>query len=159
MTVPFFRRGTTRVYVVPTIASAALVPTSAEVLAGDEITDDIAGMDGFSFENSPIQIPTMGSTFTGSIPGEDTADNPQLTFYELLTGNTLQDTLAKGTITHLVIFYAGTAGASPAAADEAEVWKVVSTGPSREYTLDNQPARWMARTTPAREPNFSATLT
>jgi hypothetical protein len=159
VTVPFFRRGTSRVFVVPTIADADLNPTALEVTAGDEISDLIAGMDGFNFQNSPIGTPRLSTTFTTSIPGEDTADNPQLTFYELLSGNTLFATLAKGTVTHLVIFYAGTAGANPAAADKAEVWKVISTGPSREYSMDNVAAKWQARMTPDREPAFEATLT
>ena len=159
MTVRFFRRGTTKVYVVPTIASTTLVPTDDEVNAGEDISDQIAAFENFTFSNSPIPTPDLGSTFTTSIPGEDTADNPQLTFYELLTGNTLQTTLAKGTVTHLVIFFAGLAGATPAAADKAEVWKVISTGPSRMYDLGNEAAKWMASMTPAKEPNFSAALT
>ncbi len=155
----FFRRGRTRVYWVPTIASATLVPTTAEVTAGTNLTPSIAGMEGFSFQNSPIPTPDLASTFTTNIPGEDTADNPQLTFYEDTATNTLQTTVAKGTEGYIAIFYAGTAGASPAAADKAEVWKVISTGPTREYTVGNDPARWMARFTPSAPSNFSATLT
>jgi hypothetical protein len=155
----FFRRGRTKVYWVPTIAAATLIPTAAEVLAGTNMTASIAGMEGFSFQNSPIPTPDLSTTFTLNIPGEDTADNPQLTFYEDTVTNTLQTTLAKGTEGYPVIFYAGTAGASPAAADKAEVWKTISTGPAREYTVGNDPARWMARFTPSAAPNFSATLT
>lgn len=155
----FFRRGRTKVFWAPTVASAALIPTAAEVNAGTNMTSQIAGMEGFSFQNSPIPTPDLATTFTTTIPGEDTADNPQLTFYEDTTTNTLQTTLAKGTEGYPVIFYAGTAGASPAAADKAEVWKAISTGPNREYTVGNDPARWMARFTPSAPPNFSATLT
>lgn len=155
----FFRRGTTKVWWVPTVASATLVPTTAEVTAGTDLSPDIAAMEGFSFQNNPISTPDLGTTFTTTIPGEDTADNPSITFYELTDVNTLQSTLAKGTSGHLVIFYSGLAGATPAAADKAEVWAVISTGPSREYTVGNDPARWMARFTPTKQPNFSATLT
>jgi hypothetical protein len=155
----FFRRGRTKVWWVPTVASAALIPTAAEVTAGTDMTSSVAGMEGFSFQNSPIPTPDLATTFTLSIPGEDTADNPQFTFYEDTTTNTLQTTLAKGTEGNVVIFYTGLAGATPAAADKAEVWAVISTGPSREYTVGNDPARWMARFTPTKQPNFSATLT
>jgi hypothetical protein len=155
----FFRRGTTKVYWVPTIASPALVPAVAEVTAGTNITTEIAAMEGFTFSNSPIPTPDLATTFTTTIPGEDTADNPRITFYEDKTTNTTQTTLAKGTEGYLVIFYSGIAGATPAAADKAEVWKVISTGPSREYTVGNDPARWMANFTPTKQPNFSATLT
>lgn len=155
----FFRRGRTKVFWVPTIASASLIPTAAEVNAGTQLTANIAEMTGFSFSNSPIQTPDMASTFTTTIPGEDVADESQLMFYEDTTTNTLQTTLAKGTEGYIVIFFAGTAGATPAAADKAEVWPVISTGPFREYSTGNDAARWGAKFTPTRPPNFSATLT
>lgn len=159
MTVPFFRRGTTKVFVVPTVASAALIPTAAETNAGTDISASITAMDGFTFSNEPIKTPNLSNTFDPSIPGVDSADDPKFTFNELLSGNTLQTTLAKGTVTHLVIFFAGIAGAIPAAADKAEVWKVISTGPSRDYSLDSKAAAWMANMTPTVRPAFSVTLT
>lgn len=159
MAVKFFRRGKTKIFWVPTIASAALVPTTAEVNAGTDISCDVAEMNGFSFANSPIPTPDMCSTFTTSIPGEDTADDSTLVFYEYSDTNPLHATLAKGTAGHLAIFYKGTAGATPAIGDKAEVWKVTSTGPSREYSAGNDPARWSAKFTATKAPNFDATLT
>lgn len=154
----FFRRGRTKVYWVPTIAATTLIPTVAEVTAGTNMSKDIADMSGFEFENSPINTPDLDSTFTSTIPGEDQASNPSLTFYEKKTTNTLQATVAKGTSGFLVIFFKGLAGAAPAVADEAEVWPVTSTGPRREYSMGNDPARWMAGFAPSDPPNFNAAI-
>lgn len=155
----FFRRGKTKVFWVPTIASATLIPTAAEVNAGSNMSTAIADIAGFSFSNSPIPVPNLASTFTGNIPGEDTAEDSTLTIYEDTTTNTLQTTLAKGVSGYIVIFFAGTAGALPAAGDKAEVWPVQCTGPAREYSMGNDPARWMSKFAMTAPPNFSATLT
>lgn len=139
----FFRRGVTRVFVVPTIVNLA-APTVAEITAGDEITDSIADISGFRFSNSRIPIPKLSNPFTGTIAGENTADDSTLTFYEDDTANPLRATFAMGTQTNLVFFSTGTAGANPAAADEAEVWPVESGAVPREWSMGNDPARWMA---------------
>lgn len=159
-TAAFFRRGTTVVYFCPTIASKA-APAVAELTAGTDLTetDDMADMAGFSFTNSPIQTPTMSSTFNSSIPGEDQTEDSTLTFYEPKTGtDTNIAVLAKGTAGFIVIFYRGIAGASPAAADKCEVWPVVSSGPSRQYGMDATAAKWMTTLTPSSPPNTNATV-
>lgn len=153
----FFRRGKSKAFWVPTLGSLTS-PSAAQVNAGVNLTSQIADISGFEFSNSPISTPDLSTTFTTTIPGEDTAQEPQLMFYEDDTTNTLQSTLAKGTTGHVVLFYRGTAGASPAASDNAEVWKVISTGPYREYSMGNDPARWGARFTPTDPPVFNATL-
>lgn len=155
----FFRRGKTKIYWVPTIASASLIPTTAEVTAGTNLTPSVADVNGFAFTNSPIDVPDLSTTFTSNIPGEDTAADSSLTFYEDTTTNTLQTTLAKGVSGYIAIFFSGTAGANPAAGDKAEVWPVQSTGPTREYSMGNDPARWMVAFAMTAPPNFSATLT
>jgi hypothetical protein len=153
----FFRRGKTKVYWVPTLSSTTS-PSAAQINAGVNMSAQIADISGFEFSNSPIPTPDLSTPFTTTIPGEDTAQEPQLVFYEDDTTNTLQTTLAKGTTGHTVKFYKGTAGASPAAGDRAEVWPVISTGPYREYSMGNDPARWGARFTPTATPVFDALL-
>ena len=156
----FFRRGKTKIYWVPTIVSATLIPTAAEVLAGQNLSASIADISGFEFQNSPIAAPDLSTTFTGTIPGEDTVQEPNLVFNEDDTTNPLHATLSKGTKGFIVLFYKGTAGASPAAADKAEVWEVQSTGPYREYSMGNDVARWGVRfAVPGKPPNFDAALT
>lgn len=139
----FFRRGVTRVFVVATVANPAAM-TVIEATAGEEITDSIADISGFRFSNSRINVPKLSSSFTGTIAGEDTADDSSFTFYEDDTTNPLQATLAKGTQTNVVFFTRGTAGASPAAADEYQLWAVESAATPTEFSMGNDPARWMA---------------
>lgn len=138
----YFRRGTSRVFAVPTITVTA--PTVAQVTAGTEITDSIADISGFRFSNSRINIPKLSTTFTATIGGEDTADDSTLTFYDDDTSNPLRTTFAKGTATHIVFFPAGTAGANPAIGDDCDVWPVESASVPREWSMGNDPARWMA---------------
>ena len=78
----FMQKGTTKWWFVPTIASATLVPTAAEVNAGTREDTELAEVNGFAFANSPIATPDMANTFTSNIPGEDTAETSSLTFYE-----------------------------------------------------------------------------
>jgi len=138
----YFRRGVTRVFEVPTVTMTA--PTAAQVNAGEEITDSIADISGFKFSNSRIGIPKLSSDFTGTIRGENTADDSTLTFYDDDSANPLRTTLAKGTATNIVFFPAGTAGATPAAGDEVDIWPVESAATPREWSMGNDPARWMA---------------
>jgi hypothetical protein len=153
----FFRRGKSKCFWVVTLSSTTS-PSAAQVNAGVNMTQPIADITGFEFSNSPIPTPDLSTTFTTTIPGEDTAQEPQIMYYEDDVTNTLQTTLAKGSTGFVVIFYKGTAGASPASGDRAEVWPVISTGPYREYSMGNDPARWGARFTPSATPVFDALL-
>lgn len=153
----FFRRGITKIYQVPTIASPTLL-TVAEVTAGDDLSDLINDIEGFSFTNSPIPTPKLSTTFTTSIPGEDTTDDSMLKFYEKKTTNPTFAALEKGTITFIVIFYKGLAGAAPAIADVCDVWPVQSTGGNREYSMGNDPALWNCGFTPTDPPRFDQAL-
>jgi len=153
----FFRRGKSKAFWVVTLSSLTS-PSAAQINAGINVTQPVADISGFEFSNSPIATPDMSTSFTTTIPGEDTAQEPQLMFYEDDTTNTLQATLAKGSTGHVVLFYKGTVGGTPASGDRAEIWKVISTGPYREYSMGNDPARWGARFTPTDPPTFDALL-
>lgn len=156
----FFRRGISKAFFVPTITNIN-APTVAEVGAGDEMTEEIAELTGWTFSNNPINTPDLSNTFTPNIPGEDTAADSSIVFYENRGGasaNPLQAGLAKGTAGFVVLFFDGTAGASPAASDECEVWPVTSTGPYREYSTGNDPARWGVRFATTAPPDFQATV-
>lgn len=155
----FFRRGKTKVFFVPTLASKT-APTAVQINAGTNLTPGIASLEGFTFDNSPIPTPDMDSTFTTSIPGEDTAADSRLNFYERTptTGNPNQAALAKGTTGNIVIFWGGIAGASPAASDKCEVWPIQSTGYRREYTVGNDPARWSVGFTPTDTPSLDSVV-
>ena len=142
--VPYFRRGVTRVFSVPTITLSA--PTAAQVNAGTELTtkNDLADLQGFSYSNQPIGVPDYFDNYTGKIVGEDQSTDGNLIFYDkkgTAPANHLRTSLVKGTVTNIVIFPAGTAGASPAAGDLCDVFPCVSSGPAKEYSL-TEAAKW-----------------
>jgi hypothetical protein len=162
----FFRRGTTKIWFAPTIASAALIPTAAEVNAGTHLTvkaapadESVKGITGFHFTNSPIDTPDMADVFTGNIPGEDKADASSLDFYEAKTSNAIKTALAKNTKGYIVIFFSGIAGATPAAGDKCDVWPVTSTGPSRNYSAGNEAASYSVPFAMTAAPADTVTLT
>src|SRR5438309_11085141 len=123
----FFRRGVSKVYFCPTVAALA-APTAAEVNAGVNLTTDLADLAGFTYANQPIATPDWSDNFDSKIPGVDQPTDGVLHFYERTTTNANRTTLAKGVAGFVVIFFAGIAGANPAAGDKAEVWPIPSTG-------------------------------
>lgn len=153
----FMRKGTTKLWFVPTIAALA-TPTVAEITAGTDLTDELAEITGFNFSNNPIDTPDMGSTFVGKIPGEDTTDSSDLTFYEDDTTNPISTALAKGTIGYVVIFPRGIAGAAPAAADVADVWPAQVASNSKTYSADNEAAKYKVMFTLTAEPSEDAVV-
>ena len=155
----FMRRGITRFYFVPTIASGSLVPTAAEVNAGTRLDTQINEVSGFSFGNNPINAPDMSSAFVSQVAGEDTTDESSLTFYEDTVSNPISTTLAKGTLGYIVIFKAGTAGATPAAGDKADVWPCQVASNAAQYTADNETAKFMVKFTITLPPGIAKTLT
>lgn len=156
----FMRKGTTRIWWVPTIANVNLIPTAAEVNAGTELTDQIAEINGFNFANSPIETPDMGSSFVSKIPGEDTVGDSDMSFYEDKTSNPIKTALSKGTSGYVVIFFAGTAGAGAVAAgDDADVWPAIVASNSRLYTAGNEAAKYQVVFTLTREPANDVTIT
>lgn len=142
--VAYFRRGVTRVFTVPTITVTA--PTAVQVNAGTELStkNDLADVQGFSYTNQPIAIPDYYDNFTGKIVGEDQSADGVLHFYDkkgTAPANPLKTALAKGTVTNIVIFPAGCAGATPAAGDLCDVFPCTSSGPARDYSL-TEAAKW-----------------
>lgn len=155
----FLRRGTTRFYWVPSIASANLIPTTAEVTAGTRLDNQLNEVNGFTFGNNPINAPDFLTTFVGQVAGEDTSEDSSLTFYEDTTTNPIRTLLAKGTSGFIVIFKAGTAGATPAAGDKADVWPVSVGSNAPQYTADNETAKYMVRFINTARPANDVTLT
>lgn len=155
----FFRRGITKVHFVPVIAAPLATPSLAEIGAGEDLSPDVAEMNGFTFENQPIATPTLDATFTTSIPGEDTSEASSLVFYERqgpAADNPLRALLEKGTTGFIVIFYAGYASGTLAAGDGCEVWPVITTASPRIYDMGNVAATWRTNFTPTATPETDA---
>jgi hypothetical protein len=155
----FMRKGITRWYFVPSIASGSLVPTAAEVNAGTRVDGQLAEVNGFSFQNNPIMVPDMSTTYTSQIGGEDSSDDSSMVFYEDQTSNPIRTALAKGTAGFMVIFKSGVAGASPAAGDKADVWPTTITSNAAQYTADNEAAKYMVSMAITARPVADITVT
>ncbi|MFC9497643.1 hypothetical protein [Streptomyces sp. NPDC056982] len=150
----FNRKGITKVYLVPTIASTALLPTTAEITAGTDLTDGINAIDGFTLENSPIETPDMASTFVSKIGGDDSAADSSLTFYEDSVLDDTETDLAKGTTGYIVIFSKGKAPS----AKGMDVFPVTVVSNSKAYTTDNEAAKITVQFTISARPAFNQTV-
>lgn len=155
----FMRKGVTRVYFVPTIASATLVPTTAEVTAGTRLDTQLADINGFAYANNPINVPDMSSAFVANIPGEDAVADSSLTFYEDKTTNAIKTAQPKATVGYILFFYAGIAGAAPATADKADVWPILVASVARQYTAGNEAAQYIITYAPTAAPGEEKALT
>lgn len=167
----YFRRGTTKIYFkhTGTIATLSGPDLSSELNTGMlEITCGVAEVSGFSFQNNPIDVPDMCSEFVSKIPGEDTADDSEMTFYD-----EIDDTLAgqgtgsywtelqKGSDGYVIFFpygVSGSSGTAIAAGDECEVWPVTVAKSTREFTAGNEPARFMTTFTITAPPSQTAVV-
>lgn len=133
----FFRRGLSKVVF---IESADVVapdaPTAAEIAGGVNLSEAIAAINGFQFNNSPIPTPDLDSTFTTSIPGEDTTDTPSLDLYDDRTGDTVRTALGKGATGIVVLAPYGLETGK-----RVELWPVESTGVNDQWTVDNDAAK------------------
>jgi hypothetical protein len=147
----FFRRGKSRAYFLPTIASATLAPTVAEITAGTNLSDAVAEVNGFSYSNSPIDTLVMAEDFAGKIPGEDQAEDSSLVIYLDEASNPLRTTLAKGTTGFIVLVDFKPVG-SMAAADKVDVYPVDVAAAPKERGLGNEAARWRAEFTVTSRP-------
>ncbi|MEA2704262.1 MAG: hypothetical protein QOD63_2207 [Actinomycetota bacterium] len=140
---PFFRRGVTKVYAVPTITLAA--PTAVQVNAGTHLStpNNLADVQGFSYTNQPIAVPDLSDNYDGKIVGVDQSADGQLHFYHLkgTSPNPLLATLAKGVVINITIFWLGLAGATPAAGDVCDVFPCSSSGPAKDMSM-TEAAKW-----------------
>ncbi|MEU1134259.1 hypothetical protein ABZ383_31115 [Streptomyces sp. NPDC005900] len=133
----FNRKGVTKIKFLPTIASAALLPTRAEITAGTDLTDGINAIDGWNIENQPIETPDMASTFVSKIDGDDSAADSSLTFYEDNTLDEIETDLAKGTSGYMCIFSKGDVPAGKG----LDVFPVKVASNSKSYSTDNEAAK------------------
>ena len=133
----FNRKGTTKIYFLPTIAATTLIPTTAEITAGTDWTEHIHSIDGWNLENSPIETPDMASTFVSKIDGDDTAADSSLGFYEDSVTDDVETDLAKGTTGYVVIFSKG----KTASAKGMDVFPTKVASNSKTYSTDNEAAK------------------
>jgi hypothetical protein len=151
----FFRRGKSRLLFAATLASPA-APTSGEVTSATNLTTAIAEIAGLRFSNSPIATPDLASTFTSTIPGEDTSETPSITFYDddvNNASNAIRVALAKGATGYLIYQpYGNTVGR------RQEVWPVTVAGQNDEVSAGNEAARYVVQLAVTGTPTQNATV-
>lgn len=148
----YFRRGVSKVYFLPSVANKA-APTSGEISAGTDLTGSISDIGGFTYSNSPIDTPDLSSTYTTTIPGEDTTDTPELTFYDDNASTAVRTALAKGVAGFILRAPLGTGTGK-----RAEVWPVTSTGVNDEWSAGNDPARFAVQFAVTSVPTTAAVM-
>jgi len=131
----FFRRGVSRTHFLPACANPA-APSRAEINAGTNLTGFVAGIEGFSLNNSPITTPDLSTTFDSQIDGPDATDDSALVFYDDNVSTTVRTALAKGTAGFILLMPYG-----DVATKRCEVWPVKSTGYNDQWTLDAEAAK------------------
>lgn len=148
----YFRRGLSKIRFLPAVASLA-APTAPEIAAGTDLTVQLAEINGFEFENSPIMTPDLNTTYTTQIGGEDTTKTSSLTFYDDDSSSTIRTALAKGTAGYLLFEPYGTASAK-----RAEVWPVTSTGVNDHWAVGNEAAKYTVSFAVTTAPRQTAVL-
>jgi hypothetical protein len=163
----FMRKGRTKFYFVTTIAdlTPSASPTVAEILAGVDISKDIATVSGFSFASSPIDTPDFEDTFTKQIGGEDKAAESSFELYQRDRHDTNTDTIyeamEKGDVGYVVIVPDGLEDtvAGLEIGDIVDVWPVEVTSKSKTYSADNTAAKYMVTFSMREVPTIDFALT
>ncbi|MFB7312984.1 hypothetical protein [Streptomyces sp. NPDC056192] len=150
----FNRKGVTRILFVETIASPTYMPTLVEITGATDYTKQITAIDGFSIENQEIETPDMDSTFVSKIPGDDSAADSSLTFWEDDVTDTIETDLAKGTEGFILIARKGKA----ASAKGLDVYPVRVASNSATVTADNEGAKLMVKFSITDRPLLNATV-
>lgn len=135
----YMRRGTSKFFFLEAIDSPSMIPTRAELTGGEEFSEQIAAMDGWTVTNNEIETPNMADTYDSTIPGSDKADSSSFTFYEDEDTATTEATFAKGTEGFVVILRKGDVPASTS----MDVFPIRVASQSPQYTAENQAAQFV----------------
>ncbi|MFD7615761.1 hypothetical protein [Streptomyces sp. NPDC059802] len=150
----FNRKGVTKILFAETIAAADYMPTLVEITGATDYTKAVAAVEGFALENQEIETPDMASTFVAKIPGDDSATDSSLTFYEDDVKDDVETDLAKGTTGFIIICRKGKT-ASTKGMDVHPV-RVASNSPA--ITADNEAAKIMVKFSITDRPLLNATV-
>ena len=154
--------GMTKVSFVPTIASATLNPTTAEVTAGTSLEQFLiaAGLEGFDPSNAEIDNTSLASTFDTKLPGRVSFSGTALVLKKQSgTDNTWTALKTPGTNGFIVIRDGILVSTAFAAAQKVAVypvqlgqWSYLGRGEA------NSVLRYRVPCTVTAQPNLDATL-
>lgn len=154
----FMRRGKSKIKFTATLtdSTSPYAATLAEINAAVALSVDAADISGLSFSNSPIDTPDLETSFTSTIPGEDTVESTSLSFYDRdqnAASNAIRTALVKGSTGYLLVFPYG-----QVAGRRMEIWPVQSTGDNDEWSFGNDPARYVVGFAVTAAPTKDATV-
>lgn len=155
--------GLTKVQFVPTIASAALIPTAIEINAGTSLESFLvaAGLEGFDPSNAEIDNTSLASTFDTKLPGRVSFSNTALTLKKQTGTDTVHTTLSVPNTTGFIVIRDGVLATTAfAAANKVAVypiqlgqWAYMGRGEA------NSVLRYRVPATVTAQPNLLATVT
>ncbi|MEV4974449.1 hypothetical protein [Streptomyces scopuliridis] len=99
--VRYYRRGTTRVLWVPTIANKNS-PTRIELNAGTALEGETGAMGGWQTTSEVFPTPALGSRFTPVVGGAITAAESSLTFWASKDGDDVRALLVREAVGFIV---------------------------------------------------------
>ena len=149
-------------FYVPTVASEA-APTVANITAGEEITNVIASVSGFTLTANKVDTPDLGSRFTTSVPGRLSAEDSTIEFYKGDAATDVEEIvralLPRGTDGFIVRVHPvdGAKGAI-AAATKAEVWPIEVMSNSVANPTPGEAAKFSVQFSITRQPTLPATI-
>ncbi|MER8002097.1 hypothetical protein [Streptomyces sp. NPDC095613] len=151
----FLRRGITKIYWLRSLADPKR-PARKELAEPNcfDLTHRVSDIEGWTLSNEAIETPDMGSTFNGSIPGNDTAEDSSLTFYEDRASNEIEQRLSKGAEGWILLLRKGDVPGSPS----ADAFPVTVATRAATYTTDNEAAKFQVTFTVTDEPTLDAVV-
>lgn len=155
------RRGKAKIYFVPTLTSLSN-PSIAEVEAGTYLGKGLRTMSGFETNTSRISEAVMDSQISPQITGEQTFGDAQMVLLED-DGTTTDPDSAElaAAYTALADGAQGYVVAAPyglVATKKCEVWSVLIGANNRNWSTDNEMAKYSVAFAPLAAPNKNATL-
>ena len=130
----YFQPGTTKVVVLPSIASLSAGATRLEINAGSDVSGDVASINGFQINSNQLDTPDLGGRFTKRIPGRLVADDSSITFYADVAGADIRTVLSRDQITYLGIMDGG-----DVAGRKADYFKVTVASVGKVRDLEDAP--------------------
>jgi hypothetical protein len=148
---------------VPTIASATLVPTAAELLAGTRLETQLiaAGLEGFDPSSAEIDNTSLASTFDTKLPGRTSFSGTALVLKKATGTDTVHSTLSTPNTSGYIVIRDGTPVATAfAAAQKVAVYPVMTGQWAYQGRGEaNSVLRYRVPLTVTAAPNLQATVT
>jgi len=140
----------------PSISNTS-APTVAELAAGDDITDDIRTISGFTSRANFVTLPRMAQGANPTVTGKEALENSSIQFWEKSSyaANVVKALLAKGVSGYVV---RSRYSKAPAAAARVDVFTVDIGGNNRVNTAEDAGAEFVVDFANTDSPVIDATV-